>query len=161
MDIVHPTAQLASTAISVPRTAVRAAMVRATEILGPAQLDVNGDFTATPVLISATQTVKMDTVAVLMATVKGYVWMDFLVNSALSSVLLPVPGTAIKRPDLARVSARRGGTVNSVKSFVQEVALLAPVIEALACAYLPVYLDSTGRTVTSHVQTVIRSVVIS
>lgn len=86
-----------------------------------------------------------------MEIVSGNVRIDFLEISAPCSVLLPVPGTATGRPDLARVSARMGGTVNSVRSFVQEAALLAPVIEALACAYLPVYLDSTGRTVINHV----------
>lgn len=78
-------------------------------------------------------------------------WMVFLVISVLSSVQVPVLETATKRPDLARVSVRPDGMVNSVKISVQEVALLAPVIEALACAYLPVYLDSTGNTATNHV----------
>lgn len=86
-----------------------------------------------------------------MEIVSGNVQIDFLEISAPCSVLLPVLGTATGQPDLARVSAKMDGTVNSVKSFVQEAALLAPVIEALACAYLPVYLDFTGRSVTSHV----------
>lgn len=86
-----------------------------------------------------------------MEIVSGNVRIDFLEISAPCSVLLPVLGTATGRPDLARVSARMDGTVNSVKSFVQEVALLAHVIETLAFVYLPVYLDSTGHTVTNHV----------
>lgn len=49
MDVVLPTAPLASTVISVQRTVVRAATERVTEILGPAPPVVNGAFMATPV----------------------------------------------------------------------------------------------------------------
>lgn len=86
-----------------------------------------------------------------MESVSVNVRIDFSAISAPCSVQVPVPRTAIKRPDLARVSARPDGMVYTVKISVQEVALLAPVIEVLACVYLPVYLDSTGRTVTTHV----------
>lgn len=54
MDVVHPTAPLASTASSAPITVARAATERATGILESAPLDVNRDFTATCVLILAT-----------------------------------------------------------------------------------------------------------
>lgn len=49
MDVVLPTAPLASTVISVQRTVVRAATERVTEKLGSALPVVNGAFTATPV----------------------------------------------------------------------------------------------------------------
>lgn len=49
MDVVLPTAPLASTVIFVPRTVVRAATERVTGTQGPAPLVVNGAFTATPV----------------------------------------------------------------------------------------------------------------
>lgn len=93
----------------------------------------------------------MDTVADWTETVRGNVLMDFSVISALSSVQAPVPETATKRRDPARVSVRPDGMGNSVKSSVQWVALQAHVIETLAYAYLPVYLDCTGHSVTNHV----------
>lgn len=45
--------------------------------------------------------------------------MDFSVISALSGVKVPVPETATKRRDPARVSVRPDGMGNSVKSSVQ------------------------------------------
>lgn len=61
----------------------------------------------------------MDTVADLTETVRGNVLMDFSVISALSGVKVPVPETATKRRDPARVSVRPDGMGNSVKSSVQ------------------------------------------
>lgn len=61
----------------------------------------------------------MDTVADWTETVRGYVLMDFTVISAVSSVQAPVPETATKRRDPARVSVRPDGMGNSVKSSVQ------------------------------------------
>lgn len=61
----------------------------------------------------------MDTVADLTETVRGNVLMDFSVISALSGVKVPVPETATKRRDPARVSVRPDGMENSVKSSVQ------------------------------------------
>lgn len=61
----------------------------------------------------------MDTVADLTETVRGNVLMDFTVISVLSGVKVPVPETATKRRDPARVSVRPDGMGNSVKSSVQ------------------------------------------
>lgn len=61
----------------------------------------------------------MDTVADWTETVRGNVLMDFTVISALSGVKVPVPETATKKRDPARVSVRPDGMGNSVKSSVQ------------------------------------------
>lgn len=76
-------------------------------------------------------------------------------------MLVPVPETATRSPDPVRVSVRPDGMAISVKISAQVAALLAPVIEALACVFLPVYPDSTGHTATSPALTVIQSVAIS
>lgn len=54
MDVVHPTAPLASTVISALITVARAVTERVTGILESVPLDVNRGFTATCVLILAT-----------------------------------------------------------------------------------------------------------